>query len=321
MNSILATTTDTRNAGNRAIPAAAHGALPRCSAIRERTGEDPAILRQRFKAGRIDFDYRAFPRQRAVTLAATDAMIHIVVPLAGTAVVVGDDQGFTDKLMLGVGSAFLLASSNRTVCVWASGAGALMLHIPRAAIQAAASRMTGEPRRLAASDHLFQWSPAQAGLTLPRPVAGGSVDFSEAESAIIERRALTDLLTTLLATPEAGALFPVARSVQRAVEQIRAKPQQNWSVHDLAPFAGVTVATLRRNFRTCLGVTVTQLVQQIRLDWVRARLESRNESRSISNLSLAAGFGASGMLTRAYQRRFGETPSQTRTRIFRSQGD
>ena len=119
----------------------------------------------------------------------------------------------------------------------------------------------------------------------------------------------------------AEPVFPVARSVQRAVDHLRAHPCHGLSIHDLAQVAGVTTGTLRRNFRACLGVTATQLIQQIRVEWVRSRLESATESRSISELSLAAGFGAPGMMSRAYQRRFGETPSQTRARAFRAPDD
>ncbi|WP_237832094.1 AraC family transcriptional regulator [Sandaracinobacteroides sayramensis] len=277
--------------------------------------ERTAILRQRFRIGRMDFDYRAFPRQRAVALTSGDTMIHVVLPIAGS-MLVPDGSGGNGRL--GAGSALLLAAGSRTTCIWAAGSRALMLHIPRAAVQAEASRATGEPRRLAAIDHVFGWSAAQAGTALPRPAAVSRLEYSGLDDILLERRTLADLVSTLLEEPMAATLFPVARSVQRAVEQIRANPQHGWSAHDLVPVAGVTVGTLRRNFRTCLGVTITQHVQQIRLEWVRLRLESQTESRSISDLSLAAGFGASGMLNRAYQRHFGETPSQTRARAFRS---
>lgn len=132
---------------------------------------------------------------------------------------------------------------------------------------------------------------------------------------------LANLAEILDVRPADRNPFPVARSVQRAIDHVRANPHDGLSIHDLAQAAGVTAGTLRRNFRTCLGVSVTQLVQQIRLEWVRSRLESATESRSIGELSLAAGFGASGMLARAYQRRFGETPSQTRARAFAAPRD
>lgn len=316
MNPMLATKNEARDTERPAnVRASTRPRALRRQALPESDHARPAVLRQRFKLGHMEFDYRAFPSQRAVTLTSTDAMIHVIVPIAGSAVIVSDDQSF----VLGAGSALLLAACNRTACVWAAGSSALFLHMPRAAIQAEASSTSGDPRRLAAIDHLFAWSIDDIGAALPHATVASGVGFSGFEDALLEKRALTGLVATLQADAQAETLFPVARSVQRAVEHIRANPQHGWTIHDLAQDVGVTAGTLRRNFRTCLGITVTQLVQQLRLEWVRAGLESVTESRSIRDLSLAAGFSTPTMLTRAYQRCFGETPSHTRARTFRSQ--
>ncbi len=304
------------SAGSTA-PAAARAPGPRRQAASDRAGARPAILRQRFRVGRLDFDYRTFPRQRAISIMSTETMVHVVVPVAGETVVVGEGESVT----LAVGAALLVASGSRITCVWAAGSSAMLLHLPRASIQAEASRALGAPRRLAIIDHVFDWSADMAGnigaLQPHQDLVGRRIDRIAIDEMRTEKRTLASLVAALRADSHVETLFPLARSVQRAVDHIRTDPHRGWSVHELAPVAGVTVGTLRRNFRTCLGVTVTQLVQQIRLEWVRSRLESAKESRSISELSLAAGFGASGMLNRAYQRRFGETPSQTRTRAFR----
>lgn len=316
MNPMLATKTEARDTECRANALApSRPRAPRRQVLPERDHARPAVVRQRFKLGQMDFDYRAFPNQRAVSLNSTDAMIHVIVPITGSAVMVSNDQTF----VLGAGSALLLAACDRTATVWAAGSSALFLHVPRAVIQAEASSTSGGPCRLAAIDHLFAWSLDHMGASQPRATVASSSAFSGLEDALLlEKRTLTSLIATLQADAQAERLFPMARSVQRAVEQIRANPEHSWTIHDLAQLVGVTAGTLRRNFRTCLGVTVAQLVQQLRLEWVRAGLESVTESRSISDLSLAAGFSTPAMLTRAYQRRFGETPSQTRTRAFRS---
>jgi len=318
MNSNLATRLDKYDAEGRVIalspvqnPVTPRQTMPACDP------SQPAILRQRFKLGPIDFDYRAFPRQRVVSLTSTDAMVHIVLPIVGNAVVV--TNGETRRLA--VGSALLLAAGHRTAAVCVAGSSILFLHIPRAVIQAAASRSFGDPRRLAAVDHAFPWSADELGATLPRPAVEGEPGSSSVEDVLLERRTPDSLISALRRDTAAEMLFPLARSVQRALDQIRANPQQNWTVHDLAQAAGVTPGTLRRNFRACLGVTMNQLVQQIRIEWVRSRVESSNESRSIGDIAIAAGFGTSRMMSRAYQHHFGETPSQTRSRAFRAMRD
>jgi len=276
--------------------------------------ERPSALRTRFKAGPLELDYRFFPKQRALTITPTEADVHIVVPLSGKAVAVDHEKSVT----LNAGQGLLLAAASRASCVWAPGSAGLLLHVRRAVIQAEASHILGNPRRLAMINLAFRW-PCDA---LTAYGVGQSVGKTGGlPEGRLAKGVLASLIGALLSGPQGEDPFPVARSVQRAVEQIRANPNHSWSLHDLAAAAGVTAATLQRNFRTCLGVTVTQLVQTIRLEWVRSRLESVTESRAIGELSLASGFGASGMLNRAYQRHFGETPSQTRSRAFRSRRD
>lgn len=279
------------------------------------TARRPAILRQCFEAGGLEIDYRVFPRERTISLVSGGPTVHVVVPLAGSLSVSGDDaaEGDGRDSRLRAGSALLLAGGGEIRCVWAAGSRALMLQVPRAAIQAEASRVTGRPRRLAAVNHGFGWATQQLGIELMAP---GEPECSGFEVELPEQRVLAALVSALLEDQSATLLFPVAGSVERAIDQMRANPQHGWSPHSLAAVAGVTVGTLRRNFRACLGVSITQQIQQIRLDWVRTRLESETESRSIGDLSRVAGFGASGRLSRAYQLQFGETPSQTRARTF-----
>ncbi|WP_197413590.1 helix-turn-helix domain-containing protein [Sphingobium baderi] len=314
MNTILATRRDAQDAENRTnVPVCARTPKARQQTLPARHPVRPAIQRQRFKLGSLEFDYRAFPRQRSVTFASTDTMVHIVMPLSGFVEVES-----VSRQPLGPGSALLLAAGERKSMAWDAGSSALFLHIPRADIQVQASRASGEPRRLAAADHLFRWSIEQLGVKLPCAIIPGPGPRASFDDVLLEKRTLEGLVATLQADPEAETLFPVARSVQRAVEHIRAHPQQAWTIHALGQIAGVTAGTLRRNFRTCLGLTVIQLIQDIRVDWVRLRLESVNESRSISEIALAVGFGTPVGMSRAYQRRFGETPTQTRTRTFRA---
>ncbi|WP_333837440.1 AraC family transcriptional regulator [Novosphingobium sp.] len=270
-----------------------------CAYLRAVPGDDGRV-RQRLKVGRVEVDIRRFPTQRPVSITPTEAMVHVVVPIAGQAIVVGNGGSATLK----PGKAFLLGSAEKTTCVFVAGARALLLHVPRASVQAVASRHFGDARRLAAIDCMFDLGYDT--------MDGGRLSVRS------ERRILDAMIDSLRASEQAVAIFPLARSVQRAVDHLRANPVLAWSIDDLSAVAGVTPGTLRRNFTACLGMSVTQLVLQLRIEWVRDRLESETESRSIGDLSVAAGFGASGMLNRTYQRHFGETPSQTRTRAFRS---
>jgi len=304
-----------------AILTAARKAQPAQAAARRAAPHGVARLPEapspatRFRIGGVQAAYRAFAPQRALALTPNDSLIYVVLPLRGGVVAVTADRTHGAR----EGEALLLARAERVTCVWKAGSAGLTLHIPRATIQAEAARMFDEPRRLAAIVAAFDWSDRPAILAEPpfdsRLLAG---DLARDEAQAGERKLCESLVRAIAAAGLGGPAFPVAKSVLRAVQHIRAHPQRAWTCEDLAPVAGVTAATLRRNFRACLGLTVTQVVREARLQWVRRALASPHESRSIARLAEVAGFGGAGVLARAYQQRFGETPTQTRGRAFAS---
>lgn len=253
---------------------------------------------------------QAFDPHEAVTLFPTDRRIYVVLPTRGIVEATGVEGGHR----AGCGKALLLARPHRVPCVGQAGAAGLVLHLPRAALQAAASHAFDEPLRLAAVVATFNWEDG-AELASRLLVPRGEPLPSKSQDAL--GRALSESLVKAIAA--AGlrpSTFSLAKSVDRALAHVHANPPTAWTVEDLAPIAGVTAATLRKNFRACLGLTVSQVVREARLLWTRRQLASPNESRSVEQLAAAAGFGGAGVLARAYQHRFGETPTRTRIRAF-----
>lgn len=277
--------------------------------------EASAAEATRLRVGDIQAVYRPFPAQRTIALTPSDSQIHVVLPALGTAVAVTAD----DTYEIGAGEALLLARVECVSCVWQAGSAGLVLQMPRAAIQAEATRLFEEPRRLAGIVSVFEWRDRPSLLAGPPFDAGLLDNRLDQDEAIERQRALCVSLVRAVAAASLGrSAFPVAKSVLRALTHVRANPHGAWTVEDLAPVAGVTAATLRKNFRTCLDQTVTQVVREARLAWVRQQLGSPHESRSIARLAEAAGFSGAGVLARAYQQHFGETPTQTRTHAFKN---
>jgi AraC-like DNA-binding protein len=269
----------------------------------------------RLRLGGVHAAYRPFPSQRAVTLTPSDSLIYVILPVLGGVVAVTAE----DTHQVGAGEALLLARAERVSCVWHPGSAGLVLHIPRASIQAAAARLSDAPCRLAGIVTVFTWKERPAFLAGP-PFDPSLIDNSLRPAESLERQRLLchSLVQAIEAAGLGRAAFLVAKSVMRALAHVRANPSGAWTVEDLAPIAGVTAATLRKNFRACLGLTVTQVVREARLQWARDQLVSAHESRSIARLAGAAGFGSAGVFARAYQQHFGETPTQTRARAFAS---
>lgn len=103
----------------------------------------------------------------------------------------------------------------------------------------------------------------------------------------------------------------ISRSLQRAASHLKAHPDSRCSAEDLARIAGVTLPTLRRNAKLCLGVPLARFIEEVRLTWAHERLKSPMENRSITELALASGYRRSTSFARSYHRLFDETPSRT----------
>lgn len=108
----------------------------------------------------------------------------------------------------------------------------------------------------------------------------------------------------------------VSRSLTRAAAHLVANPDTPCTAEELARIAGVTLPTLQRNVKRCLGISLARFVERERLTWLRERLMSPLESRSIALLAEASGYRRPSTLARSYQRLFGETPTETRARAF-----
>lgn len=239
-----------------------------------------------------------------IALQASDAAVQLVLPLdAGLSV-----EAARERHALQPGQALLAARPEQFVCRSAEGGAMLVFQAPRTAIQAEASCVLSTPRRLALATIVFAWP------ILPAALRGGSA--AQGAIAAQERQVLRAMVRAMVEAGVDDTAFPIARSVLCAMAPIRTDPRRAWTVEDLAPAAGVTAATLRRNFRNCLGMSVGQVVREARLVWVRERLRSLEETRSIAQLAMAAGFTAPRLLTRSYQHHFGETPSETRAWAF-----
>lgn len=274
--------------------------------------------RRRLRIGETNVEVRDFPRQRATQPLTSTMMVVLLVPLAGGVEVITESS----KHSVGVGQAILLARDEAATAVWLEASRGLVLNLPRVRLQAIASEQIGDARRLAGVNLELAGGEGDDSLTA---ALRRFVEAAYAEPEALGRAAHpieTPLLKALVQhLREAGPLddiFPIARSVMRAADYVRAHSQRPCMPEELAAVAGVTSATLRQNFRACLGMSVGAFVQSVRLDLARAQLMSGQDSRPVSVLAIDAGFSSGGVFSRAYQRRFGEIPSQTRARAVRA---
>jgi AraC-like DNA-binding protein len=231
----------------------------------------------------------------------------MTTPLLVFALQDGDEPSAMDGHAMPPGTAILIAHDTPSVLTVGAGGEVIVIHIPRARLQAAASARLGEPRRLGMTE--VRLAPPARGAMLEDAIL-----LVEDRSPRHAAELLGALMDRLMEQPDSGNLFPVARSVKAAMDYVRDNIDEDCGPDRLAAVAGVTTAWLRQNFRACLGLSIAGYVHGVRLDIARERLLGGRESRSIAAIAFACGFQTANAFSRAYTARFGEAPSATRAR-------
>lgn len=289
--------------------------VPRDRAVMKGSGlrQVTDVGSSRAAIGRIEAEIRSFDRDRRFHLTSGALGVHVVLPLAGTATVVSGE----DEHRLGPGRLLLLAHRSRADLTWTEGARALIVRMPRVLLQEAVAAAFADPRRVGPILSVVPVGAMAVPLeALRRRIADPVHDGDE-----VLDRDLADQLVATLSHGDVETLFPVSRSLKRAADHLMAHPEARVSPAALAQIAGVTLPTLRRNAKICLGMPLGRFVEQVRLTWIHQRLQNHGESRSMAQLAGAAGYHNSSTLARNYQRLFGETPTQTRARAFGNHKD
>ena len=294
----------------RSIPALAPPLPPR-------TLVDAAVMRgltrQRFNIGDLLIELRYFPRQTSADLHPAASRAILLVPLA-------DDLhlfGCGDRYRCPAGTSFFYSREETVSAVWRQSAWGLVIHLQRDRLNAAASAILRDGRRLAPTARILGGgSDRRLEQSIERFLSGlATLALQQGPPAIAAEsnfyRALGNRIVELGAADE---VLPPVRIVSEAMRIVRQDHAEAFDIESLATMVGVTAGTLRKGFRTCLGMTVKEYIQNVRLDWAHERLSSSRESRSVTEIAVAAGFNDGPNFSRRFVRRFGEPPSQTRAR-------
>lgn len=159
------------------------------------------------------------------------------------------------------------------------------------------------------------WMAVQAAhsAALPgQPAAGRETMFRRwcemIGLTLLQEHALRD-------APRSNALQagPMPASVRRALAYIDAHADRDILLVDIAEAACVSASSLLRQFNAHVGESPGAVLRQARLDRARAELR-RGTSGSVRALAERWGFQNPSKFAQAYQRRFGERPSETLVR-------
>ena len=93
----------------------------------------------------------------------------------------------------------------------------------------------------------------------------------------------------------------------RLIERVLARPDQEWSLDDLAEDAGMNARTLTRRFKRHIALSPSQFVEKVRVDHARGLLA---ENLPLKTVASQSGFVDIQRMRRAFQRRFGVNVSE-----------
>lgn len=143
----------------------------------------------------------------------------------------------------------------------------------------------------------------------------------DAHSAQVLLRRWTEMIGITLLDEHALANSPARRLVEtapparlrRALDFIDANAHRDIELADISQAACVSASSLLRQFKSHLGLSPGAFLRQVRLDRARADLQG-GHAGSIREIALRWGFENASKFSQAYQRRFGELPSDVRSR-------
>lgn len=101
--------------------------------------------------------------------------------------------------------------------------------------------------------------------------------------------------------------------VRRMEEYLEANAGAPVRLSDLVALVGVSARSIQQGFRAHHGCSPMQFLRARRLELARARLSER-PAAPVTEVALACGFTHLGRFSVEYRRRFGESPSTTRSR-------
>ncbi len=102
-------------------------------------------------------------------------------------------------------------------------------------------------------------------------------------------------------------------SLRRAIDFIQAYADAPIGLADIAEAACASISGLLRHFNSHLGLTPYAFLRTVRLERARAELRT-DRADSIRQVALRWGFRNASKFSIAYRARFGESPSETRSR-------
>ncbi len=121
-----------------------------------------------------------------------------------------------------------------------------------------------------------------------------------------QRHGLSDAIRTF-----SGRAERLPRALRAARDHLADNAGEPLDLAQLASRSGIGIRALQLGFRRHFGLSISQMLLDMRLAGLNARLAQGSPDASITDIAFDLGFTHLGRMAGAYREKFGETPSAT----------
>jgi len=224
------------------------------------------------------------------------------------------------------GQAILDAPGNETFTRTA-GLRFTAFSIPPDLIQTEAGHLIGEPPSAPLEiHHAIDLGPLDSLMNelSSEARAGGFREDSQPFRIDLQRKLISALISEIPNNYESllGKTLgpPARRYVSALIGYLSANLRSSVTLGDMAMAVGVSKRRLLESCRDAYRLPPMAMLQQMRLEAIRAQLEDPEPRETVNTIARKFCFGHMGNFARYYQRAFGEIPSETLRRGKRKNG-
>lgn len=272
----------------------------------------------------FSISYVAYGGEVDIDPGCLDRFFLVQLPLSGAAQIHAGSVGLASRP--GV-AASLLSPTVPTRMIWRD-CDQLILLIERRLVEQRAAALSGKSLRAVAFDASIDLSAA-AGSSLAAQIyelaalaervgpgrllsSVAAADWREAlldQLLVHGRHDLSDAIGRF-----SGSAEVLPHRLQRVRDYLQAHAGEPLELVHLAEVAGVGIRALQCGFRRHFGMSISEMLLELRLAQLNSRLIAAPAQAQIIDIAFDLGFTHLGRMAGAYKAKFGETPSATRRR-------
>lgn len=272
--------------------------------------------------GGISVNYVAYGGSVSIDPGCLERFFLLQIPIRGSARV---QTASRDMATAPGASASLLSPTIPTRMTWQNNCTQIILLIERRVLEQRAAALSGRPAGAVEFEPVVDLS-SMSGRTLQSQI----LQFVDLAERLGPQRPLSPTAAANLRETLVGALLhgqrhsasdaivrfggraeALPRSLCRAREFLHAHADEPLDLEQLAAAAGTGIRALQLGFQRHFGTSISEMLRDIRLAQLNARLSVAPSDQSITDIAFELGFTHLSRMASAYRAKFGETPSAT----------